>query len=48
MVSVNEGIFSTEAALFGGVKASGYGREGSHHGLDDYTALKFVCLGGLG
>jgi succinate-semialdehyde dehydrogenase/glutarate-semialdehyde dehydrogenase len=48
MVSVNEGILSSEAAPFGGVKESGYGREGSAHGLADYQALKYVCLGGLG
>ena len=48
MVGVNEGAISSEAAPFGGVKASGYGREGSRHGLADYQNLKYVCLGGLG
>ncbi len=48
MVAVNEGILSSEFAPFGGVKASGYGREGSNHGLADYQAIKYVCWGGLG
>ncbi|SHJ90545.1 NAD-dependent succinate-semialdehyde dehydrogenase [Halomonas caseinilytica] len=47
MVAVNEGLLSTELAPFGGVKESGLGREGSHHGLDEYTELKYVCVGGL-
>ncbi|WP_148254392.1 NAD-dependent succinate-semialdehyde dehydrogenase [Aidingimonas lacisalsi] len=47
MVAVNEGLLSTELAPFGGVKESGLGREGSHHGLDEYTELKYVCIGGL-
>jgi succinate-semialdehyde dehydrogenase/glutarate-semialdehyde dehydrogenase len=47
MVGINEGIISNAAAPFGGVKQSGYGREGSHYGLDDYTDLKYLCLGGL-
>ena len=47
MVAVNEGILSTELAPFGGVKESGRGREGSHHGLDEFTELKYVCVGGL-
>ncbi|MGM0783289.1 MAG: NAD-dependent succinate-semialdehyde dehydrogenase [Pseudomonadota bacterium] len=47
MVAVNEGILSTELAPFGGVKESGLGREGSHHGLDEFTELKYVCVGGL-
>jgi len=47
LVGVNEGALAAEAAPFGGVKASGYGREGSVHGLDDYMHLKYVCQGGL-
>jgi len=47
MVGVNEGLISSELAPFGGVKESGLGREGSHHGLDEFTELKYVCLGGL-
>jgi succinate-semialdehyde dehydrogenase/glutarate-semialdehyde dehydrogenase len=48
MVGVNEGAISTEYAPFGGVKQSGYGREGSVHGLAEYQSLKYLCLGGLG
>lgn len=47
MVGVNAGIITTEVAPFGGVKASGVGREGSRYGLDDYLDLKYVSLGGL-
>jgi len=36
---------STEVAPFGGVKQSGFGREGSHHGIDEYLTVKYVCLG---
>jgi succinate-semialdehyde dehydrogenase/glutarate-semialdehyde dehydrogenase len=48
MVGVNEGIISTEVAPFGGVKESGFGREGSRHGLDEFLNLKYVAMGGLG
>jgi len=44
IVGVNTGIISTEVAPFGGVKQSGLGREGSHHGIDDYLELKYVCM----
>ncbi|MDO5647332.1 NAD-dependent succinate-semialdehyde dehydrogenase [Paracoccus sp. (in: a-proteobacteria)] len=44
IIGVNTGIISTEVAPFGGVKQSGLGREGSHHGLDDFTELKYICL----
>jgi succinate-semialdehyde dehydrogenase/glutarate-semialdehyde dehydrogenase len=47
LVGVNEGALAAEAAPFGGVKESGYGREGSVHGLDDYMVLKYVCQGNL-
>jgi succinate-semialdehyde dehydrogenase / glutarate-semialdehyde dehydrogenase len=47
MVGINEGAISNAAAPFGGVKHSGYGREGSKYGLDDYTDIKYLCLGGL-
>lgn len=47
IVGVNEGALAAEAAPFGGVKESGYGREGSTHGLDDYLHTKYVCQGGL-
>jgi succinate-semialdehyde dehydrogenase / glutarate-semialdehyde dehydrogenase len=47
MVGINEGLITTEVAPFGGVKESGMGREGAHHGLDEYLDLKYVCIGGL-
>ena len=47
IVGVNTGLFSTEVAPFGGMKESGLGREGSRHGIDEYTELKYVCVGGL-
>ncbi|MFN7137484.1 MAG: NAD-dependent succinate-semialdehyde dehydrogenase [Thermomonas sp.] len=47
MVGLNTGLISTEVAPFGGIKQSGSGREGSHHGLHDYTEIKYVCIGGL-
>lgn len=47
MVGVNEGIFSTEVAPFGGVKESGIGREGSKHGIEEYLELKYALIGGL-
>ena len=47
MVCVNSGLLSTEVAPFGGVKQSGLGREGSHHGIDEYLELKYLCLAGL-
>jgi succinate-semialdehyde dehydrogenase/glutarate-semialdehyde dehydrogenase len=45
MVGVNVGILATEHVPFGGVKQSGLGREGSHHGMDDYVEIKYVCVG---
>ena len=45
MVGINTGVISTEVAPFGGVKASGLGREGSKYGIDDYLELKYLCLG---
>ena len=47
MVGVNEGIISSEAAPFGGVKESGIGREGSRYGIEEYVELKYCLLGGL-
>ena len=43
MVGVNTGLISTEVAPFGGVKQSGLGREGSHHGMEDYLEMKYIC-----
>ena len=48
MVGVNTGVISNAAAPFGGIKESGYGREGSRHGINDYLSLKYVCMAGLG
>jgi succinate-semialdehyde dehydrogenase/glutarate-semialdehyde dehydrogenase len=45
MIGVNTGLISTEVAPFGGVKASGLGREGSRYGIDDYLEMKYICLG---
>ena len=47
MVGLNEGMISGEAAPFGGVKESGIGREGSKYGLEEFVAIKYLCLGGL-
>jgi succinate-semialdehyde dehydrogenase/glutarate-semialdehyde dehydrogenase len=47
MVGLNEAAISTEVAPFGGIKASGMGREGSRHGITDYLELKYVMMGGL-
>ena len=47
MVGINEGIISNEAAPFGGVKESGFGREGSKYGIDDYVEIKYLCMGGI-
>ncbi|MEL6608074.1 MAG: NAD-dependent succinate-semialdehyde dehydrogenase, partial [Pseudomonadota bacterium] len=44
IIGVNTGIISTAAAPFGGVKQSGLGREGSHHGIDEYLEMKYICL----
>ncbi|MDP4031851.1 MAG: NAD-dependent succinate-semialdehyde dehydrogenase [Pseudorhodobacter sp.] len=44
IVGVNTGIISNEVAPFGGVKQSGLGREGSHHGMEDYLEMKYICL----
>jgi succinate-semialdehyde dehydrogenase/glutarate-semialdehyde dehydrogenase len=45
MVGINVGILATEHVPFGGVKQSGLGREGSHHGIDDYVEIKYLCIG---
>lgn len=47
IIGINEGIVSNEAAPFGGVKESGNGREGSKYGIDDYTEIKYMCMGGI-
>jgi len=47
VVGINEGLISAAEAPFGGVKESGLGREGSRHGIEEYTDLKYMCFGGL-
>lgn len=47
MVGINTGLISVAEVPFGGVKQSGLGREGSHHGMDDYVEVKYLCLGDL-
>lgn len=47
MVGINTGLISNEVAPFGGVKQSGFGREGSRYGLDEYMVMKYLCMGGL-
>jgi succinate-semialdehyde dehydrogenase/glutarate-semialdehyde dehydrogenase len=47
IVGVNEGLTSTEIAPFGGVKESGLGREGSHHGVEEFVEMKYTLIGGL-
>jgi succinate-semialdehyde dehydrogenase/glutarate-semialdehyde dehydrogenase len=44
MVGLNTGLISTEVAPFGGIKQSGFGREGSRYGLQEYTELKYLCI----
>ncbi|ODS05005.1 NAD-dependent succinate-semialdehyde dehydrogenase [Vibrio scophthalmi] len=47
MVGINEGLISTAAAPFGGVKESGLGREGSRHGMEEFLEMKYRLMGGL-
>ena len=47
IVGVNVGIISAPEAPFGGMKESGIGREGSHHGIDEFLEVKYHCVGGL-
>jgi succinate-semialdehyde dehydrogenase / glutarate-semialdehyde dehydrogenase len=44
MVGINSGIIASAAIPFGGVKESGFGREGSRYGIDDYVTIKYVHL----
>jgi len=47
MVGINEGMISTATVPFGGVKESGFGREGSRHGIDEFVGMKYMLMGGL-
>jgi succinate-semialdehyde dehydrogenase/glutarate-semialdehyde dehydrogenase len=47
MVGINVGIIATEHVPFGGVKQSGLGREGSHHGMEEYLEMKYLCMGDI-
>ncbi len=47
MVGINEGLISTAAAPFGGIKESGLGREGSRHGMEEFLEMKYMFMGGL-
>lgn len=47
MVAINSGILSTELAPFGGIKESGFGREGSSHGTEEFTNLKYMLIAGI-
>ncbi|MCU0599302.1 MAG: NAD-dependent succinate-semialdehyde dehydrogenase [Desulfobacterales bacterium] len=44
MVGINTGIMSNEAAPFGGMKQSGFGREGSKYGIEEYLEIKYLCM----
>ena len=47
MVGINTGLISNEVVPFGGIKQSGFGREGSHYGIEEYVTVKYLCMGGL-
>lgn len=47
IVGINTGLISTEVAPFGGIKESGLGREGSKYGIEEFTELKYMCVGGV-
>lgn len=47
MVAINDGILSTAEAPFGGIKESGIGREGSRHGVEEYTDIKYTLMSAL-
>ncbi|MCA1837464.1 MAG: aldehyde dehydrogenase family protein, partial [Actinobacteria bacterium] len=44
MVGLNQGMVSNAAAPFGGVKQSGFGREGGHEGIEEYLETKYVAV----
>ena len=45
MIGINTGVISAANAPFGGVKASGLGREGAHTGIEEYLEMKYQCYG---
>lgn len=47
IIGMNEGIISFAEVPFGGIKQSGYGKEGSFYGIEDYLITKYLCLGGV-
>ncbi len=47
IIGINTGIISSEVVPFGGVKESGFGREGSKYGMDDFLVIKYLCMGGI-
>ena len=47
MVGINETLLSNELGAFGGKKQSGFGREGSKYGINEYVNIKYVCMGNL-
>ena len=47
IIGINEGIISSEVAPFGGVKEFGLGREGSHHGVEEFLEIKYMLMGGV-
>jgi succinate-semialdehyde dehydrogenase/glutarate-semialdehyde dehydrogenase len=47
IVGINAGLISSAVAPFGGVKESGFGREGSKYGMEDYLEIKYLCMGGI-
>lgn len=47
MVGINAAILGNEVAPFGGIKESGLGREGGHHGIEEYVEMKFLLIGNL-
>lgn len=47
VIGINTGVTSYEGAPFGGLKASGLGREGSHLGIDEFLEVKYLCVAGI-
>ncbi len=47
IIGINEGIISSEVVPFGGMKESGLGREGSHHGVEEFLEIKYMLMGGI-